>query len=1493
MLDVEVLGWSFENSLSSYCGDDPLDPWDRFVEYLGKRVASDDAAAMLFVLNRLVERFLHEERYANDVRYVNHCITCASYYAEPVSMYAYVYGKGVGTRAAPLYVAWAQQFEQSGAQEQAEAVYQRAVENQAQPSDAVLHEYRQFQMRTSKAQTVLPATGRLPLQTSQLVNQMPPHREPAVKCEGTADCATLAPGDRMQRIITDRNMAFHTSRPLDTRPKPEGTRRYPTGRVGISRSENLGVATRVPGQEASASVSVYQKDALQCEGSELSFEEVRAARYFLRVRQEEERREFEDQQRLMREKEGEVMKLKHHLETLNHELGGPRGTPAAAAAPGLPFAPPQVKHKPPAPLATAPPAAWRVFSDQGGSTTTTATQPPHLAHPAAPRAGPDVSQWAPARAASGGCLGQHGAQEREFPENEPTEPYGNAEEEPQRLVREKEEEFMKLKRHLETLNQDLGGPQGTPAALPQVQHKPPTPAAAAPPAGWRVFSDQGAALAQPQPQPPAQGAEEGVCAFEPLLAVRPAPRQSLAGSGGRLGEAVPPAPSARPGLPGFPRAQGSRLDLPDGQCQVDGGATGRGPIDPLLAGAQRQHGAQEREFPEDEPTEPRLDISQGATASFSHITPNTSLGLAQATPSRVLPSPTVNTREALGVIMDMFQAPTLLDDPFNNTSLGYAAAAANGCPDGDFMRNGKCCATLRMAVGTSSLANPAPTSATPFTIFQDHWDQENPRYDALPRVEQGTSCKPGFRGAAADVCAVEKPKAARALVDIHASSSSDRPSEGPQELTPDESTMWGVRYNSLHSLAACPNSSRDFALSAQVVSTPFTSKTPYFTDCTRQDRVKVGLSVDCVSENNCQSVLDDEENVFLRQPKKLSPIIEQSPSDETFSKKAGGPMRVRGPTECGTIVGEGLSLGPHSGLAASCTTVVHAPPGALSFRDHTLVQSARSPPRAPGSAAAAAAWSVFASPAPSPKPAPAPPPLSQEPEAWAEEPTSRTAAAATAGMALQRPASPGPVFDVPMSPECGLTPDWLVLRSPEVITEPDLDAFVTPPRPAGAASARGKNTDVSMTPDPPLRSFSDMCVSPAGRRITQSHVAAAEDEPMMSPDRGSYPCADVPMSPAVPKAAAAAAAAAAGGHLVSDPWNEELIAGLLSRLSPSLGSHPHCITWQCKLPNITPKTTITMGTASLRVDCLLGEGAFAKVYQATDPMSSEKMVVKVQKPANPWEFYINTQLDARLPPAVRHLYSKVQSAHLFHNGSILLAELHRCGTLLNAVNQYKKLSDRVMPQPLVMYFTVCMLHMVEQLHRVHLVHADIKPDNFLLGERFLESRCLDPEDMEHGMVLLDMGQSIDMELFPEGTAFTARCLTSGFQCTEMLSGRPWSYQFAGRPDADARVLPFQTDYFGLAGSVYCMLFGTYMQVKQEDGVWKTNAVFRRNPHSELWLQLFHTLLNIPDGDRLPCLRSLRRALSAALRETYGGGKLLSLKNRLVVLLLENLRDARR
>lgn len=69
-------------------------------------------------------------------------VSQASYYSDPIALYSHIYSKGIGTRTAALYVAWAQQFEQRGVNEQADAVYQRAMENQAQPPDTVLNEYR-------------------------------------------------------------------------------------------------------------------------------------------------------------------------------------------------------------------------------------------------------------------------------------------------------------------------------------------------------------------------------------------------------------------------------------------------------------------------------------------------------------------------------------------------------------------------------------------------------------------------------------------------------------------------------------------------------------------------------------------------------------------------------------------------------------------------------------------------------------------------------------------------------------------------------------------------------------------------------------------------------------------------------------------------------------------------------------------------------------------------------------------------------------------------------------------------------------------------------------------------------------------------------------------------------------------------------------------------------------------------------------------------------
>ncbi|XP_041273127.1 mitotic checkpoint serine/threonine-protein kinase BUB1 [Onychostruthus taczanowskii] len=349
--------------------------------------------------------------------------------------------------------------------------------------------------------------------------------------------------------------------------------------------------------------------------------------------------------------------------------------------------------------------------------------------------------------------------------------------------------------------------------------------------------------------------------------------------------------------------------------------------------------------------------------------------------------------------------------------------------------------------------------------------------------------------------------------------------------------------------------------------------------------------------------------------------------------------------------------------------------------------------------------------------------------------------------------------------------------------------------------------------------------------------------------------------------------------LVENPWDKELIGKFLLELPKPLHTYANYFEWKSPLPFIKVKAQLSLGSSSFHVDCLAGEGAFAQVYQASildasNPQNNQKVVFKVQKPANPWEFYIATQLVERLSPSVRHLYIHFYSAHFFPNGSILVGELHNYGTLLNAVNIYKKLPEKVMPQALVIYFAVKILHMVEELHSCKIIHGDIKPDNFILGERFLDNSTCDIDGLCHGLTLIDLGQSIDMKLFPEGTAFTARCETSGFQCVEMLTNKPWNYQ---------------TDYFGVAATVYCLLFGTYMRLKDDNGVWKPEGTFRRLANAELWKEFFESLLNIPSCHNLPSLRVLRQKLKDLFCRSYAK-EIKFLRNRLVVLLLEHKRS---
>jgi len=163
---------------------------------------------------------------------------------------------------------------------------------------------------------------------------------------------------------------------------------------------------------------------------------------------------------------------------------------------------------------------------------------------------------------------------------------------------------------------------------------------------------------------------------------------------------------------------------------------------------------------------------------------------------------------------------------------------------------------------------------------------------------------------------------------------------------------------------------------------------------------------------------------------------------------------------------------------------------------------------------------------------------------------------------------------------------------------------------------------------------------------------------------------------------------------------------------------------------------------------------------------------------------------------------------------------------------------------LVVFFTVELLRLLEAVHKVGFIHGDLKIDNCLLrledvpGGGSAWSSVYQPSGeggwSYKGLKVIDFGRTIDTRLFPSGQGFIAEWPTDDRDCFEAREDRPWT---------------FQTDYFGLAGIIYCMLFGKYIQgssVVLSGDRYKISTPLKRYWQTDLWNRLFDVLLN-------PCL----------------------------------------
>lgn len=285
----------------------------------------------------------------------------------------------------------------------------------------------------------------------------------------------------------------------------------------------------------------------------------------------------------------------------------------------------------------------------------------------------------------------------------------------------------------------------------------------------------------------------------------------------------------------------------------------------------------------------------------------------------------------------------------------------------------------------------------------------------------------------------------------------------------------------------------------------------------------------------------------------------------------------------------------------------------------------------------------------------------------------------------------------------------------------------------------------------------------------------------------------------------------------------------------------------------------------------LGEGGFGMVFKAkavdADAQSDDEDVdsddedsneedsnlfaLKAVKPRNIWEFHILRRVHSVLPTHCRRSIVSPHALYCYRDESFLVLDLCTQGTLLDVVNHATDAGvsqqGACLDELLVMFFAIELLKFVENMHKVGFIHGDLKIDNCLLrleeipGGSNAWSGMYQPTGeggwAYKGIKMIDFGRTIDTRMYPSGQKFIADWKTTVSDCLELRENRPWTYE---------------TDYFGLAGIIYCLLFGKFFEagtvvpiasVEEGQVRYKLAPAFKRYWQGELWSRLFDVLLN--------------------------------------------------
>nr|KAF6391389.1 BUB1 mitotic checkpoint serine/threonine kinase B [Pipistrellus kuhlii] len=141
----------FESEIRFYTGNDPLDVWDRYINWTEQNYPQGGKESnMSTLLERAVEALQGEKRYYDDPRFLSLWLKLGHLCNEPLDMYSYLHNQGIAVSLAQFYISWAEEYEARENFKKADMIFQEGIQRKAKPLERLQSQHRQFQARVTR-----------------------------------------------------------------------------------------------------------------------------------------------------------------------------------------------------------------------------------------------------------------------------------------------------------------------------------------------------------------------------------------------------------------------------------------------------------------------------------------------------------------------------------------------------------------------------------------------------------------------------------------------------------------------------------------------------------------------------------------------------------------------------------------------------------------------------------------------------------------------------------------------------------------------------------------------------------------------------------------------------------------------------------------------------------------------------------------------------------------------------------------------------------------------------------------------------------------------------------------------------------------------------------------------------------------------------------------------------------------------------------------------